>query len=341
MKRQILLSTILILFLSVNTNAQDIIYSQFYAAPLQMNPAFAGNTIAPRVGVNYRNQWPSLKAYSTYSVSYSQFIENMNSGIGIMLTTDDAGDGLYKTNRFGVNYAYKLKVNRDFNLKLGIEAGLMQTNVDWNSLIFLDQIDPINGPIDPGGSPFPTEEVAPLDFNKSYFDVAAGILAYGPVFYGGISLKHLSTPDDGILGVNTNLYNGLPMRVSVHGGAQIPLGSRNVRDKKAFVSPNVLLIRQGDFGQVNGGAYFGLGMFFAGVWYRHAFGNQDAVISLFGVKKDLLKIGYSYDATISKLSAINPGGTHEISIILNFDESESVKRQRRAGRYNDCFQLFR
>jgi type IX secretion system PorP/SprF family membrane protein len=314
MKRQILSSIIFVLFLSVTTNAQDIIYSQFYAAPLQMNPAFAGNTLAPRVGVNYRNQWPSLKAYSTYSVSYSQFLEDLNSGIGLMLTTDDAGDGLYKTNRFAVSYAYKLKVNRDFNLKLGLEAGLMQTNVDWNSLIFLDQIDPINGPIDPGGSPFPTEEVAPLDFNRSYFDAAAGILAYGPVFYGGISLKHLSTPDDGILNINTNLYNGLPMRISVHGGAQIPLGHRNVRDKKAFVSPNVLFIRQGDFGQVNGGAYFGLGMFFAGVWYRHAFGNQDAVISLVGVKKDLLKIGYSYDATISSLSAVNPGGTHEVSV---------------------------
>lgn len=340
MQRKLLSFLIFLFCLSIG-QAQDIMYSQFYAAPLQLNPAFAGNTNAPFISANYRNQWPSLKAYQTYSVSYSQFLENLNSGIGFMLTTDDAGDGLYKTNRFGVNYAYKLKVNRDFNLKLGVEAGLMQTNVDWNSLIFLDQIDPINGPRDPGGALFPTEEVAPLDFNRSYFDVAAGLLAYGPVFYGGVSLKHLGTPDDGILGINTNLYNGLPMRVSLHGGAQIPLGTRNNRNSKTFISPNVLFVRQGDFGQVNGGAYAGLGMFFAGVWYRHAFGNADAVISLVGVKRDLLKIGYSYDATISQLAGTNPGGTHEISIILNFDESESVKARRRAGRYNDCLQMFR
>lgn len=324
-----------------SVQAQDIIYSQFYSAPLQINPAFAGNTYAPYIAANYRNQWPSLKAYRTYSVSYSQFLENLNSGLGFMLTTDDAGDGLYKTSRFGVNYAYKLTVNRDFNLKLGIEAGLMQTNVDWNNLIFLDQIDPINGPRDPGGALFPTEEAAPLEFNKSYFDVAAGILAYGPVFYGGLSLKHLSTPDDGILGINTNLYNGLPMRVSLHGGAQIPLAKRNNRYSSAFLSPNVLYVQQGDFGQVNVGTYAGLGMFFAGVWYRHAFSNSDAVITLVGVKRDAVKIGYSYDATVSRLAGINPGGTHEVSIVLNFDESERVKARRRAGRYNDCFQMFR
>ncbi len=341
MRLKLLSAAFFLLTFLTATQAQDIIYSQFYAAPLQISPAFAGNTIAPRIGVNYRNQWPSLKAYRTYSVSYSQFLENLNSGLGVMLTTDDAGDGLYKTTRFGVNYAYKLSVSRTFNLKLGIEAGLMQSNVDWNRLIFLDQIDPINGPVDPGGSPFPTEEVAPLDFNRSYFDASMGVLAYGPMFYGGFSLKHLSTPDDGILDINTNLYNGLPMRVSLHGGAQIPLGSRNVRNKKAYISPNVLFIKQGDFGQVNAGTYAGLGMFFAGVWYRHAFGNSDAIISLVGVKKDFLKIGYSYDSTVSELAGINPGGAHEISLILNFDESESVKRQRRAERMNDCFDLFR
>lgn len=341
MRRQLTLSIFIIFVFVLKMQGQDIIYSQFYSAPLQINPAFTGNTTAPHVAVNYRNQWPSLKAYSTYSVSYSQFLENLNSGFGLMLTTDDAGDGLYKTNRFGANYAYRLKVNDGFNIKIGIEAGMMQTNIDWTNLTFLDQIDPINGPTDPGGGAYPTEEVPPLDFNKTYFDVSTGLLAYGKVFYGGISLKHLGTPDEGLLGINENLYNGLPMRVSIHGGAQIDLDRRNNTKAEVFVSPNVLLVRQGDFGQVNAGAYFGLGMFFAGVWYRHAFGNQDAVISLVGVKKDFLKIGYSYDATVSQLSGINPGGAHEISVILNFDESEVVKQRKRAGRYNDCFQLFR
>lgn len=335
-----LLCLSLFLLISVSTYAQDVIYSQFYAAPLQINPAFAGNTIAPHININYRNQWTSLKAYTTYSVGYSQFFEGINSGIGLILTSDSAGDGLYKTTRFGLNYAYKLTVNRNLSLKMGIEASAVQTNLDWNSLIFLDQIDPINGPFDPGGAPFPTEEVAPVDFTKSYFDASAGFLAYGPVFYGGFSLKHLATPDDGLLGINTNLYNGLPMRVSVHGGAQISLSSN--KDKKStFISPNVLFVKQGNFGQVNGGAYLGFGNFFAGAWYRHAFGNADAFIGLAGFKMGFFKIGYSYDSTVSSLAGSNPGGTHEVAITFNFDDSEIVKKRRRAARYNDCFQIFR
>ena len=63
-----------------------------------------------------------------------------------------------------------------------------------------------------------------------------------------------------------------------------------------------MYVKQGDFGQVNAGAYFGFGSFFAGGWYRHAFTNSDAMIGLVGVQKDAMKFGYSYDFTISRLT---------------------------------------
>ena len=329
------------LLIGLTTKAQDPIFSQFYASPLVLNPAFAGNTLAPRIAVNYRNQWPSLKAFTTYAVSYEQFIPQANSGIGLLVWADDQGDGLYKLNKFSANYAYRVRVNRDFNLKFGVEMGFRQLNLDWNNFIFRDQLDPITGSVDPAGNPNPTQEVAPDVLNKTIFDVGAGILAYGQRFYGGFSIKHLSTPNENLLDINNSLNEGLLMRMSLHGGAHFTLRPANNRRSEIFVSPNIMVIKQGDHGQINAGAYYSMGALFFGGWYRHAFGNPDAFIALAGFKYEFFRMGYSYDITVSELSGAPSGGAHEISIILNFDESSLVQQRRRAERWNDCFGLFR
>lgn len=340
-----MLKKLLFLFFLVCTittvQAQDPVFSQFYAAPLQLNPAFAGSTYEPRITVNYRNEFPSIdQAYVTYAASYEQFLEPLNSALGLMVMTDNQGNGIYKTSRFTATYGYRVQVNRDFSIKFGVEAGFAQSTVDWNQLVFLDQIDPITGTVDANGNPFPTEEVRPINTSNSYFDMSTGILAYSKSFYAGVSAKHLNTPDETILGTDNQLNGGLPMRLTLHGGYQLDFGG-NKRGSSAFISPNIAIIKQGDFGQINAGAYAGFGMFFAGAWYRHAWTNADAAIFLVGYQKDIFKIGYSYDYTVSQLANAGTGGSHEISITLNFDNSEVAKRRRRSSRYNDCFKMFR
>lgn len=317
--------------------AQDPVFSQFYAAPLQINPAFTGNTYAPHISINYRNQWPSwtsgTSAYVTYAAYYDQFVESLNSGFGLSILSDDAGGGLITTNRLNGHFAYRVQVVDDFFIKIGVEASAVQTRYGWDKFLFLDQIDERFGPISPGGTPYPTEETQPDDLNNTYFDVSAGILAYSNMFYGGLSLKHLNTPDESVLGVNDNLNTGLPMRVTLHGGMEIKIREGNNRRAASFISPNLMFIRQGDFGQINGGALANIDALFGGLWYRHAFTNPDAVIVLLGVQKDIFKIGYSYDITVGSLSG-QTNGSHEISLTINFDRGKRVD-------YNDCFQLFR
>lgn len=91
---------------------------------------------------------------------------------------------------------------------------------------------------------------------------------------------------------------------------------------------------------MNVGGFAKVGKVFAGAWFRHSNSNSDAPIFLIGVEEGILKVGYSYDYTISAL-ANETGGSHEVSIVFNFDNSAVNKRRRNRPDYNDCFELFR
>ena len=59
------------IFMSNITKAQDPAFSQFYANPLYLNPAFAGSNECPRANLNYRDQWPGIgRTYITTSASF-------------------------------------------------------------------------------------------------------------------------------------------------------------------------------------------------------------------------------------------------------------------------------
>lgn len=318
-------------------SGQDAIYSQFYAAPLQLNPAMAGNNYAPRLSFNYRDQFNAWtdqgSAYETYTAAFDMFVEPLNSGFGIMVFADDAGNGILKTNRISGIYSYRLQLNRNLYTKFGAEGSFVQSRLDWNRLLFPDQIDPITGPGGSGFPPLPTSEEQPENTSIRYFDFSAGMLVYNEIFYGGVTLKHLNTPNESFLNLNDNLNNGLPLRFSGHAGAQLNFPSNRRRSETAFLSPNLMYVRQGSFQQLNAGAYAAFGPVFGGLWYRTTFTNADAAIILFGVRKDMFKIGYSYDYTVSGLSGMT-GGSHELSFSINFIQDTRPD-------LNDCLQMFR
>ena len=65
----------LILFLLVlgtqGVNAQDVGFSQFYANPLYLNPAFAGSKVAPRISLAYdRPSGRPRSSFDQYAGSY-------------------------------------------------------------------------------------------------------------------------------------------------------------------------------------------------------------------------------------------------------------------------------
>ncbi len=327
--------TILIILLwgAGNLFAQDPIFSQFYASPLQLNPAFAGNAYAPFIAANYRIQAPSFvsgsAAYSTYQVSYDQFLDGLNSGIGISFMSDDQAGGIYKTTYANAYYSYKVNITEQISSKIGIQVGLIQPSIDWNRLTFPDQIDGGTGNINPSA------EDRPTNLTNSKLDISSGILVYGPSFYVGVTAKHLSSPNQSFIKSNNpNVNVGLPLLINFHAGYDITIEKETRYRPATFITPSILYARQSDFAQIVVGAYGGIGPLYLGTWYRHANANPDAVIAMVGYRQEYFKIGYSYDYTISGLGG-KTGGTHEISLTINFDPNP-----QRVD-INDCFKIFR
>ena len=312
-------------------SAQDAVFSQFYAAPVQINPAFAGSTVAPRVALNYRDQWHNIpNAYATFAVSYDQFFEKANSGIGLTLMNDRQGDGILSKNSAHVTYSYRLQTRKNLTLKLGVEAGGAQSSLDWGRLVFLDMIDPVNGI-----SGATSQEIPPASFTKNYLDFGAGLVAYNRKFYAGISLKHLNSPNVSFLNKNANINTGLPTRLTLNAGYEFVLEENRKNQSVTYVSPYILLLSQGPYRMLNVGAQAGINGFFGGIGFRHAFRNSDAVVVNFGVKKGIFKVGYSHDTAINGLP--NSWGAHELSLLLNFDDLCNNSKPN----YNDCFKFFR
>ncbi len=328
------LATALLLLAGLAARAQDPIFSQFYAMPLQLNPGFAGSAFAPRISAAYRSQWAGFdNAYRTYALSYEQSLERLHSGIGFNLEGDNAGSGIYKTTRVSAVYAYRLNVTDNLALKLGVEAGAHQTNLDWQKLIFPDQIDPIGG-IGTGSG-----EIPPETATKTQLDISSGLLVLSDKFYVGLALKHLNSPNESILLVNNNLSRGLPLRYTFHGGTEIVVKKGNKVRQPSFISPNFLFVSQGPYQQLNVGAYAGLGAIVAGGWYRHTFRNSDAVILMAGFREGIFKMGVSYDLTVSRLAG-RSGGTYELSVGILFDQNESLRKKKQREGINDCIRMF-
>lgn len=335
------LKYLFLLFIGLQTvaKAQDPVFSQFYANPILINPAFTGSSGAPHLGFQYRNQWPSWGAYETYAAAFDTYFPEVKSGLGLYLLSDIQGEGLVSTSEIQAFYSYQLNMKRDWSVRFGTQLGFGQKSYDWDSYIFLDQIDPITGISEGLGQ---SGELRPEELTASYFDISSGILFSSPEFYAGVSIRHMNRGEDGVILFNNNrLSSGIPLMLSMQLGTQIDFNKGNNRRSASFISPNILIVKQGDLGQVNAGAYISSSFIFGGAWYRYSWTNQDAVIMMVGYQQGVVKVGYSYDWTISALQAYSGGGAHEIAVSFRFNQSEYFKRRAKINRYNDCLQLFR
>ena len=319
---------------ALNAKAQDAEFSQFYANPVYLNPAFAGTTVFPKIHLNFRDQWPEMNhAYVTYSASYDQYIPFLHGGIGVQFFGDRAGGGIYNTIGANLMYNYRVNLSETWAMHMGLQGSYMSKQLDYSKILLFDQIDPISGFYN-NGIVNSTTEILPIDPNISILDFSAGLLVFNETFFGGFAVKHLTEPEENYTGSSDGV---LPRRYTVHGGAVLNISNKS--DGYATFSPNFMYTTQANFRQLNIGSYLKYGFIFGGLWYRHNISHADAVILLAGLQYGIFKFGYSYDLTISQLKG-NSGGAHEISVILNFDDLDNVEVRQKRDNILKCPSLF-
>lgn len=298
-------TTLFFALIILSAHAQDPELSQYYSSPLYTNPAFAGLSGGNRVALNYRNQWQG--AFNSYAAAFDANLPRINSGLGVLVFSDQIGQGVIQTNSALLSYAFHTKINYDWTMSFGMQAGIQQRQVDWNKLIFADALNPINGAI--GAS----KEKAPGNSTVLYPDFNTGAIAYSDNAFVGLAVHNLNRPNNSFNG-----YNGdgsrLGTRITLHGGTVL---KPNPKIKDLLISPNILLMVQNRFTQLNLGFYISKHNFLTGIWCRQTAHNGDALIAMIGFKKNNFKFCYSYDFTISSQQFYNPG-SHEVSLIWVF-----------------------
>ncbi len=146
--------------ISLSCLAQDIHFTQYFSSPLTLNPAQTGLTEQDwRASANFRTQWytASKNPYISSTIAFDMPLlrgklpEGDALGIGVLGLYDRAGTGGYQNTTVGLSLAYHKAFgnNKQHTLSLGVQGYMVQKSIQWDKLVFGDQIN-LNIP---GGSP--------------------------------------------------------------------------------------------------------------------------------------------------------------------------------------------
>jgi type IX secretion system PorP/SprF family membrane protein len=306
-----------LLWEGVCCSAQDHMYSQFFNSPIYLNPALTGQFEGDlRMNLIYRNQFTSVPGNFNYlSASVDYNIPKFGGGIGLLFTRSSEGTAFLTTNNISGTYAYSVG-SQDFVLSFGLQAGVTNSTIDWNNLVFGDQISPQTGYI-PGST---TEAELPAFNNKFYFDSGAGINLVAGEFDIGSAVMHINQPNESFTGTPFKL----PMRLTFHGSYRLDLNPNDNNDEydKSFVIPSVVFYKQSVSQSYSIGFQYKRPNINVGLWYRSGGsdgGPSAVVLSLIFdlyINKDggeKVRLGVSHDAPVSSLNYSNTSGTTEAS----------------------------
>ena len=184
--------------------AQDQHFTQFYAAPMTLNPALTGAFEGKyRVSSIYRDQWRSVLDEPVQSFAVAgdfrfsprrrRVIEDA-VGLGLLFTNDKVGVIDFNTTQIALSLAYhkSLGINNDQFLSAGFQAGINQRTVNYGSLSFHDQFDGYSGYTGTTLEELPANNFAYLDMNVG-INYSAQLGNKSNIF-AGVAYHHFNSP---------------------------------------------------------------------------------------------------------------------------------------------------
>ena len=310
------------LFFSVQ--AQDRLFSQFYASPLTLNPALTGGFEGKyRVSAIYRDQWGGVmeNPYATFSTAFdirwrmghSTAKYHDYAAVGVYFFNDKAGLLDFSTTQLQVSAAYHkaLDIRNTQYLSIGFQAGIGQKNLNYADLTFEDQFNGTNGYSDPTSERLPENNFAFSDYSVGLNYVYSPQYSRFKVFVGA-ALHHFHSPtisfyhktdDETMLPDNT-----LAPRYSGQLSLILPVA------KGIQILPRFIFDRQDEHMKLDAGANFrfntseykNVAVHIGG--YARPVSNEDdsfrmdALVALVGIEFNNVLIGMSYDINLDNVA---------------------------------------
>ncbi|MEM1359964.1 MAG: PorP/SprF family type IX secretion system membrane protein [Bacteroidota bacterium] len=332
------LLTLLLLFcLTTAVQAQDFHFSQFFSAPLTLNPALTG--LFPgryRVALSSRSQWGQTLETpfntTTFSSDFHYYVNPHKRqykdafGVGVAFASDRVSEINYSVNQFMIGGAYHKSLDPKNNqyLSIGFQYGVVQRNVSYDRFTFEDSFDGTSTYIE-GGS---LEEL-PAN-NYAFGDLQLGLnYAYAPKnrpgVFVGVALHHVNEPEQSFFaeitrGEDIEVSSTLDRRYSGYLNFTLPL-NRDVQ-----LSPRIYAFAQGPHTVTNAGsnirflfndvtgAALHLGAYARGVGNAETFG-LDSAVGMVGIELANFLIGMSYDVGLNSLQTNRRHqGTFELNL---------------------------
>jgi type IX secretion system PorP/SprF family membrane protein len=338
---RILLVYILVSVMTV-AEAQDVNFSQYFNNPTYYNPAYVGLSTGLKARLNMRKQWTGLSG-DFHAFSFSADIADRNipgaGGIGFIATSVVEGTGKIKTTEIGIIPAVRIHLNRYSVIQLGALVSVMSRQVDWENLVFSDQLDPILG--NTGSSNFirPSNQ-SPVIFPDFSIGGIYQLKLRQVVGTFGFAVHHVTQPNQSFLQDVAPLPRKWVAHMDFIIDFQKNRGYYN-RARDIKLNPGILFESQSGLDVFSLGVNAYISNIYFGAWYRDEIFEQTSfanIIWMAGISipfsdNNRLKLMYSFDMNVSQNTNFT-GPSHEISLILELDNARLINpnRLRSTGR---------